>query len=249
METYLFYGIKRGGHHAVIQWIANNIGKKVNFHNDAKEQAFKQGTLRYKGKFKQIVYNNKTNEECLFYNLENGHLQQYQETLKSPLIKNHVRTIIIIRDIFNIMASTKKSTPSNQMHKAVTSRQRAWLEYVNEMQGNIQFTNKENTHFILFNSWFKSKDYRDNKAKEIGFVNKDKGIDRVTPFGGGSSFDGNNYQKDANSMNVLQRYKEYVNNPDYLSLFTPQIDKLNKEVFGFNLKDLKDANNIINHNS
>lgn len=249
MDTYLIYGTKRGGHHAILQWIAKNLDRRVHFYNDCRERLFVKNVMNYRGKFKKVIYNKELSNPCKMFNFENGNLDRYEQVLKTQFVGNHIKTIITIRDIFNIIASTIKSTPEKLLERGIRSRIKHWKEYCEEMLEKTNYLKSQNIVFVSYNDWFISREYRDIKAKEIGFINKDHGIKEVTPYGGGSSFDGNAYQGNANQMKVLTRYEDYLQDNRYLSLFTPEIQRLNKKIFGFDLKDLQNGNNIINNNS
>ena len=69
--------------------------------------------------------------------------------------------------------------------------------------------------FVLFNSWADDYNYRRQVAERLGLFFNDAARDQTSIFGGGSSFDGLNYLKDASKMNVNERYLQVWDNPTY----------------------------------
>jgi hypothetical protein len=88
--------------------------------------------------------------------------------------------------------------------------------------------------YVSFNAWFSSQDYRQGLAERLGLPFSDRGLDTVSAIGGGSSFDGLSFKGRAQSMNVLERWKEMMDDDlfNFLLLAGAENLDLNAEIFG-----------------
>jgi hypothetical protein len=91
---------------------------------------------------------------------------------------------------------------------------------------------------VRYNDWFRSRTYRDEIAGQIGFVNRDAGINEIARWGPAlrglsTSFDGLNYEGQAQQMKVLERWKEFARDPFFRSLIEDQeLVDLSVQIFG-----------------
>lgn len=65
----------------------------------------------------------------------------------------------------------------------------------------------------------------------LGYKFTDKSYKIVSKQGGGSSFDGRKYNRHADKMDVLQRWKEYWKDKKFRDLFTPEVIALANKIF------------------
>lgn len=141
---------------------------------------------------------------------------------------NHIFTIVILRDPFNLLASIHKKWSE----KDLLYYRDLWKEYARKF---IEYE-KENNPYSLginYNEWVKSKKYRQNTAKKLNILFNDQGKDDVTNFGGGSSFDGTSANKNATIMNVFSRWENFANDAFFCSLFKDEeLWNLSEEIFG-----------------
>jgi hypothetical protein len=237
MKTILVFSTKRSGHHAIIEWIGRNMDNGLIFHNDVQWRLFVQGIKRYRGKRKEIVFGGKTKKDLTIYNFEDININQHMNILQSPFTTGYIKTLIPLRDVYNMVASSIKSTPKNT-DTVIRKRVDRWKEYCLEVLGRTDYVTASKLHFINYNLWFIDREYRDLIGRSLGFENKDYGIKNVTKFGGGSSF-----QKvsDARNLDVLDRWRDYRSHKLFDKHITEEVDELNKEMFGFNLEDLKNG--------
>ena len=92
----------------------------------------------------------------------------------------------------------------------------------------------QNMVFINFNRWFIDKEYRKEIIESIGFSFTDKGKDIISRKGGGSSFDGYDYDGCATKMDMLERWKYFKDNNLYwyiLEYFKEEVE-LSNTIFG-----------------
>jgi hypothetical protein len=106
-----------------------------------------------------------------------------------------------------------------------------WIDYAEEFIGTTNKL-KNNKVVINYNLWRKDQSYRKAIANELHLNFSDKGLDKVSAIGGGSSFDGMNYSDDAGSMKLFDRWQNYTSVEGYLDLFKDKkIIDLSKKIF------------------
>lgn len=245
MKTTLIFATKRSGHHAIIEWIGNNREKGLVFHNDTHWKSLVEGRKIYLGKRKEVLYGGKVKKDLTVYNFEDLNINQHSAILQSPFIINYDRTIIVLRDVYNMVASSIKSTPKNTNIR-IRKRVSRWKEYCKELLGETDYVTSDKLHFINYNTWFSDREYRDLIGRSLGFDNKDYGISSISKYGGGSSFGDTGSAK---SMDVYNRWKKYLNNDLFNRHLSDEVHSLNRRIFGFDLEDLKNGYNQFNYNS
>ena len=108
----------------------------------------------------------------------------------------------------------KKTTPNTrkrQTHQTHQTRQ----TYKNRARFFLKNYLKHNKICINYNQWFFDIEYRQKIAKKLQMEFSDAGIDIVLGLGGGSSFDGKQFDGQATSMNVLNRYTRRKSENDF----------------------------------
>lgn len=114
---------------------------------------------------------------------------------------NEYYCVILLRDIKNHIASLMKmygNSLGSHIINDILSRYKEALNETNYLENRV---------VVLFDLWFLSKDYRKDMCKKLGLDFYDYGLNEVTSFGNGSSFDSQNYNGNAQSMKVRERYK------------------------------------------
>jgi len=254
------YHLKRGGGHAVVNWIARNMDRQVFHLNNAFSKPFK---VRWRGEkiFRRItdpdryggpgqrLYNIElppgTNwrevavmpKEVLLTNVENFPLDRVPgETLLGAGSERFIgpsrsqRTLLVLRDPFNAFASVWHG--KRRMRNRLHGFYRSqWKVYAREFLGETSYLPAE-TLRVSFNAWFADDDYRRRLAKELGINDADHGRDEVSQDGGGSSFTGQDLQGRARDMAVLDRWQTYIDDPEYLSVFDEETVELSRRIFG-----------------
>lgn len=136
--------------------------------------------------------------------------------------------ILILRDPYNTFASLIKRGENSKNFDLIIKK---WIEHAKEYLGLSNYL--QNRISISYNHWFENKAYRQKIAEALGLVFTDDGINIVSNVGQGSSFDRTNYQGKANQMNVLYRYKDFLDHPVMLRLFADrELNELSEEIFG-----------------
>ena len=182
-------------------------------------------------------------KDCLIRSYEDYSLQEITNWLfesKHDLYFGKSGTrydVLIIRDPFNLFASRLKhrlQREKNDLDSAescygnnflfVRSPDQTvsdlWLNYAKEYLGETSYIQKHNKICINYNQWFSDVDYRQQIAEKLQLKFSDTGIDKVAGQGGGSSFEGKNFDGKATSMDVLNRWQKFAYNPRYRELFS-----------------------------
>lgn len=232
MKIILVFATKRSGHHAVINWIGENMSEPVVFYNNPDTSKFIHGKLMLRSNLSKNDPLNKrkygkNKPKFKIYNFENCSLKKQKRFLKSKLVKDHYGSVIVIRDIYNTLASAMKKNKDGNFDLI----KKMWIEQCREILGETNYV--DGKIFVNYNKWFCDRKYRIKKAREIGFKNKDKAMDEIDPHGRGSSFD--KTKINARQLDVLNRYKNFLDSNKFNSLLTEELHLLNEKVFGFRL--------------
>ena len=258
--TIWVYHLKRGGGHAVVNWIARNLDREVFHLNNAFSKPLK---VRWRGEkiFRRItdpdryggpgkrLYNvelpagagwrevARMPKEVLLTNVENFRLDRVPgepllgEAADGLIGASRRRvTVLVLRDAYNTFASVwhGKRRMRNRLHRFYRSQ---WKAYAREFLGQTSFL-PEDTVKISFNAWFADDEYRRQTAATLGLDHADRGVDEVSSDGGGSSFSGQEFQNRARSMAVLDRWRQFIDDPEYVTAFDEETVELSRRIFG-----------------
>lgn len=273
------FGIKHGGQHAIINWIATLFDEPVYFFNNCGWNSDPYRTGRTTGKragtdiegiFVRVPrLKNRREEEveawrvvpkkCLMYSYENTYMDRVDHPNKPATPFEYVGKsekifdVLILRDIFNLAASTFKYTARvfDGKDRAGDDEYLSQFDYKNfsvyrdRLKRRFDLAAKEflgrRSHMrdkkicISFNDWFKSKGYRERMAAEFGLPNNEVSIKVVAGVGGrGSRFDDFEYDGRAHEMKVLERWKHFEGNRVFWELMYDWMDtvELSNEIFG-----------------
>lgn len=220
------FGLQRCGQHLIINWLLKQCKGKVLFVNNMKLNSGPLAGWRKmyyeNGVHKKLKsYDNLGNIDYLIYNYEDISISDVSPKPFYPKPCKFTQ-ILIVRDLFNFVASRIKLTLDGKRRgckiKLTNTRSREklirfWKETAKEF---LSITNKlKNKIGISYNSFVSDKNYRKDIANKLGLVFTDEGINEVTKFGGGSSFDSINYDGKAQKMSVMKRYVEFEKNMTY----------------------------------
>ncbi|MDY7004753.1 MAG: hypothetical protein SWX82_12555 [Cyanobacteriota bacterium] len=242
-------GMRRTGNHAIINWIQNQHTGKVEFWNDLKvdRNVYRQNYENLRENYPFVK------KDCFIRNYEDYTLQEITNWIfesKHDLYFGKSGTkydVLIIRDPFNLFASRLKKRLQMEKNNQLTENYKfdflsvrdphqtladLWINYAKEYLGETNYL-KHNKICINYNQWFADVEYRRQIADKLQMEFSDTGIDKVTSFGGGSSFEGKQFDGKATSMDVLNRWQKVADNPRYRELFNNQkILKYSERIFG-----------------
>ena len=233
----------RSGSHPIIDWMVNQLPGKTTYINDILHPDCKD------------YHNIKLCDEhadFLVYNLEDRFLRagerEANRVIYDHSFRKDMKRILIIRDPYNMFASryareTSRTNPitGEFQHPEISKCRwtplkgwtspaaiRCWKDHATEA---IRPTFVDVV--IKYNNWFSDAEYRKQIAEELGLNFTDKGINKINLVGEGSSFDGVKYQDNASKMNVLHRYKRYLYDTYFVSLFDEEIKNMTQKIFNW----------------
>lgn len=247
-KEYAVFAMRRGGHHAIMEWVmANTLGKHC-FLNDCDLVGNPFET--YKGGKQEAEDPNSTKDSIvdkalLIYNFEDMYFNKFSY---DDLAINHdvwlgttqeFNTLLVLRDPFNLFASKfkwfrgehrKEWKPSLEEFKDTPN---LWIAYAKEYLG---ITNVLKDKIALnYNDWFESDENKKNIASLLRLPTYDKGYRKVAKYGAntwGDSFDNLNFENKANEMNVFERWKSYKDDPEYRSMLdNSELLELSKKIY------------------
>lgn len=248
---------RRSGHHAIINWLRQQIPGRHCFLNDCQvgvnpfEGARRNSVVRcWAGDHRYINWTGEirgrhAKKGTLIHNYEDGNIHQYSETItceqETAWIGESTRksTILVLRDPYNLFASRLKwilGLGGKPATEDLESFRSLWKLYAREVLGITQWLGT--AIHVRYNDWFRSGIYRDEVARQIGFVNGDIGINEIARWGPAliglaTSFDGFNYEGKAQQMKVLERWKEFAEYPLFRSLVEDEeLVDLSARLFG-----------------
>lgn len=211
------FGMRRSGNHAIIYWMLEH--EKSNFFfNDSNVPFDAQCMLR------RLRYPFPFDHKMTIISWENKPLD------KSLYVKNlkcqREKTVLIMRDPFNWLASYLKKRWG--MNDQLLSQ---YMMYLDEFTGVTNYF--KDKVCINYNRWFLERDYREKIVKKLGFEElNDRAINYVPEEGGGSSFDSFKYQRVGRKMQVLNRWKSFMENARFHSFLKwPGLMKKSKTVW------------------
>lgn len=244
MDKVLFiYTMSRSGHHAIINWIQCQFkGKSIHYNHCFKGWGSKKLIpMHGAGGAREIVMPGKGSLKI--YSIEDLDPFDYQKhdfDSFPELRDSEVTYMWIIRDPYNWLASSlSKNGPGAKPDKHMTNelgytgtRIELYMKQIQEFKG-------ETTHIpheimdVSYNDWVISKLYRRDLAKTLDLPFTDAGLNEVSKFGGGSTFDGMGFQGRAQQMKVINRWETWSDSQRFLDCLTPELIEFSEDYFKF----------------
>jgi len=241
--------MRRTGNHAIWGWMSaqaerpferlNNLEVGVNPYR-YKYEVLRDYYPQYEwdiNHYAPLARGEFTPKNWIFYSYEDYDLVQitcseFERNHDLYLGKSRHRIdLLIMRDPFNLFASRFKSN----MIPVKNARRTAvdlWVEYAREFLGETQILSQHKV-CVNYNQWVQDRNYREHIAKQLGLPFTDAGVDQVSNFGGGSSFEGQSFSGKASQMPVFDRWQSFADDPTYRALL--QDDRLltySEKIFG-----------------
>ena len=256
--TIRVFALRRSGHHAVVDWIRNQLPGRHCFLNDCKvgrspfASAVRSNSIvrGWAGDHRYVNWERElrgrhARKGVLLYNYEDGDIRAHAEGANGGRETGWVgdsprfTTLLVLRDPYNQFASRLKWFQGRD-EAPTTARfeefRNLWKLHAGEFLGITGWL-PDAVH-VRYNDWFRSRAYRDELAGRIGFENADVGVERVARWGPAlakhqASFDGLAYDGRAQEMKVLERWKEYEEDPFFRGLFDDEeLVELSRRIFG-----------------
>jgi hypothetical protein len=251
--------LRRSGHHAIINWIRYQIHGRHWFLNDCRlgvnpfegaqfESSLVAGLWGEHSLFRRHreARGSRVYKGALLYNFENVDLRSLKTfmTLDDELRwfgPSRTRNdVLILRDPFNMLASQLRwaygtqERPSKPTLDGVAEAAELWKVQAREFLGLTSFLSDRIS--ISYNHWFLDPEYRNALAEQFGFRNRDLGVDEVAKWGPSTSkdsFDGLRYDGRAQEMGVLDRWRQFTDDPFYREVTSdPELRTLSRDIFG-----------------
>lgn len=242
--------LRRSGHHAIVNWIAGQIDGYQVFLNECHPgknpftSCRKSNSLL--GEHARKDYMGKpVKKEAIIYNYED---QDIPQIISATFERHRTRwlgvskrkfDVLILRDPFNLFASRLKwrAGPDRTINREefLLTRNR-WKAYAREYLGETNYL--PDKACVNYNEWFSNTDYRRNLSNQLQLKFNDRGLHQVARHGpngrnSNESFDGLKYDGAAQKMKVLERWRNYINDPFFLELvMDPELLDLSARVFG-----------------
>ncbi len=225
---WIIAGMRRSGIHAVTNWIRTAL-------DAAGEPHLLVNNVR-------LTHFNHKSENVVFSRnyvsaaSGNSHiLIVYEDKLlrridKSPLIDaigaDEFRRLVVVRDPYNLTASRlQKQRRRGNTNMPLSRLVTMWPDHAQPGEGWVQ---------CVYNRWFRDEDYRRQVAESLALPSCPPLPVAVARAGDGSSFDGLQYDGRAGEMPVLDRWRHFVDDPDFVSRVNhPQLAALSEQVCGF----------------
>lgn len=239
-RAFFLFGIRRSGNHAVMDWLESHFepGETVvlnsadlapytthgtNYHVDFGKYA----DLRHQPGQRVLIVSYENLEPLLFPRSRNGRIAMQSTAL------------ILLRDLPNMAASIARSAreaPSFAYRYRLRDFPDLWCRYAHH-----HLSPPEGWEPLSYNEWVSSPGYRSQLQRRLSLPEIDVSRDRVSPVGGGSSFDGISLNGAARNMAVLQRWEAMQDDPlfQFLLLAEDKALELNQRLFRLALPDLQ----------
>lgn len=233
LELQVFAAM-RSGHHAVVHWLLchfpgvtlfrNNVcGPEHSIYRNASDEYILLDKVRPQPK------------DCYAFNIEDHTIEQAIEVLdhrQSHLSRGssaRVIQILVLRDLHNFIASRLRAF--DFIGYPFEDHAELWASHAREFAGETQLL--PGVVKINFNTWVRQREYRAEISKLLGLQFTDAGLQHVPRIGGGSSFDGTDYDGRAQDMDVMNRWCSFADNEEFLR-FTSNLEhvELSRRIFG-----------------
>jgi hypothetical protein len=230
------WALKRSGAHGVEQWMFPHYKSHLFLNN-------RNPAYPLSGKDSEKVLDKKTQLDALIIGFEDfpffngGKINSCEDIVKNAYLVGRydkLVNVVVLRDIFNMMASRLRSDPKYGIIRSKMDADSAivelWKMYAREF---LRQTNNlpDDTVFISFNKWFVDKEYRKQISKRLGveFTDEGKQVFGARP----SSFDRWKYKDRAGELQVLERWHSYIDDSEFIRLVSDReaVD-LSQEIFG-----------------
>jgi hypothetical protein len=248
--------MRRSGHHAVVNWVLAQAEGWACFLNDCQREGNPYATCRPSTSVVPVSSDAATRlfwkaersgvhtrKSLLMYNFEDAHPEPFAagdavaQSRRWVGRSGRVLNVLVLRDPFNLFASRLRWLRGRKGTGLLKDPQQwvaLWKAYAREAAGVTDHV--PDRVCVSYNAWCLSESYRRGLAERLGLPFTDAGRQEVARWGPtvwGDSFDGLRYDGRAEDMDVLERWKQFQDDPVYRGLFEdPELVALSRTVFG-----------------
>jgi hypothetical protein len=224
---------KRSAHHAFIAWLGRNTDKPLAFFNNVIPSA--------PPKLRELSFFNATRNvgddarlrmlldgDCdALVNFEGklpASIERWNRDYLLPRLQGKLQRIVFLRDPINTLASlAKRGQPTrfrgrfNFFYQALGIEE--MLTHLHDNPSGLC------DRVVIFSRWRMNADYRAKLAGELGLKGSDL-PSKISPFGGGSSFGGMNFDPVTQVAELFERWRMVEDNPMFLAPFADQASQI-----------------------
>lgn len=216
-------GMRRSGNHAVIYWILGQLNGATCFNNNMGPFHPPENTLIKRWFVKGISQFN------LLVSLEDKPCEDaflpYDKLKFGEASQKY--NLLILRDPYNMFASRwawkdefGRLFRENEEHQQIIiehwKNHARWYLQNPDSQGSV---GEEINIRVNYNLWFQDLSYRKELAAKLNLKFTDKGKEKISNYGFGSSFNGTDLNNNASQLKVLNRWEALKNDSSYRALF------------------------------
>ena len=225
---WIITGMRRSGIHAVVNWIKAAIDTTGEPH--VLLNNVRLSVLNGKDSnsiFSQNFASSDSPKEHVLIVYEDKRLRRVSD---SPLLR-HIgaderKQMVVLRDPYNLAASRLQRT--RRRHSRDTNPRRVSELWPGHAKHDETWTR------CVYNRWFLDESYREQLATELGLPTCPPFPNQIARAGHGSSFDGVRYDGRVSEMPVLDRWRTFVEDPEFQQYVNhPSLATLSEEVCGF----------------
>lgn len=233
---YRVLGLRRSGNHALMGWlygqmqgctlVLDNMQQHKPVYTPNKKLIFKGLT-----KVQLMVSHEDRVVDEFFTNYSSDHFGHSKQKF----------SLLVLRDPYNCLASwcawqDELGERFRNDQEFRTHTVDLWKQYARkylEWESNSAHPNDESIVQLVvnYNRWTVDKEYRKLLAENVGLKFSDKGREKISINGHGSSFDAQRLDGQASQLKVLERWKSFRNDSFYTSLFDSEIHNLASQIF------------------
>lgn len=233
-DVLVVVGMRRTGNHAVISWIKEQCEGSFLFYNNINPECspFSARMTEHKIGF--------SGKPLLVFSYED----QPSVAIDSPFLDEALRkycrspttscrTVLILRDPYNLFASRLKKWPEVLNDPLASARMvNLWKNYAKEFGATHAQGEQRPLTSINYNQFILSETYRKELSNELGLNFSDAGLQHIPVYGHGSSFDVENFERAAVNLDVTTRWTFFKENDEFWDLFDDsELQRLSKTIF------------------
>jgi hypothetical protein len=184
-RAFFIFGLRRGGNHAIAEWLKGHFDDGKTLHLNSAELGFFE-TDSERLRVDSIYYQNVSlagGAPVLLVGYENLNFLDFPFEHNSRVARRS-DLVVVLRDYPNMAASIARSArerPSFVYTYRLKDLPLNWAIYARHM--------RERTGgfvYLKFNDWFSDAEYRRAMSEQLGLEFSERGLNVVSPYGGGA---------------------------------------------------------------
>jgi hypothetical protein len=232
----------------VILWLLRNLRGRGCFLNDCTpgaspfETCFRDESIAVGIDLDGVAAARRARKDFLLFNFEDADLaevftpafRQSRDTLVGTSARR--LNVLVLRDPFNNLASLLRWARGRRCrprHETLERSVALWKQHAREYLGLTE-TLPDHRVLVSFNRWFADAGYRDELGRLLSFSEPASALTEVARWGPtiwGDSFDGLSYDERAQEMRVLERFRHYADDSQFLGLLDEEACELAAAAF------------------